>query len=84
MGSEAMSDDPFEKAIATFRQMAADAASARVMRDLAASVSGREQAPVQTQATPSRSDPSEDLKHFQQRLRDGALADFTTRRRTGL
>ena len=34
-----MSDDPFEKAIANFRQMAGDAASARAMRDLASSMS---------------------------------------------
>ena len=78
-----MSDDPFENAIAGFRQMAADAASARAMRDLAASASGREQAPLQS-PSPEGTDPKEELKRFQQRLRDDALSQFNTKRRTGL
>ena len=76
-----MSDDPFEKAIANFRQMAADAASARAMRDLAASASGREQASLQKQPAEEPQDPLEKLKRFQQGLRDDALAQFTARRR---
>ena len=76
-----MSDDPFEKAIASFRQMAADAASARAMRDLAASASGREHLPVQTQSAEEPKDPLEELKKFQQGLREEALAQFTARRR---
>ena len=75
-----MSDDPFEKAIANFRQMAADAASARAMRDLAAA-SGRNQAPLKTQPAEKPKDPLEELKRFQQGLRDDALAQFTARRR---
>ena len=76
-----MSDDPFEKAIANFRQMAADAASARAMRDLAASASGRGQPPLQTQPAEKPKDPLEELRRFQQGLRDEALAQFTARRR---
>jgi len=76
-----MSDDPFENAIANFRQMATDAASARAMRDLAASASGRDQAPLQTQPAEEPKDPLEKLKRFQQGLRDDALAQFTARRR---
>ena len=76
-----MSDDPFKETIANFRQMAADAVSARAMRDLAASASSREQAPLQTPATEAPKDPLEELKKFQQGLRDEALAQFTARRR---
>ena len=76
-----MSDDPFEKAIANFRQMAADAASARAMRDLTASASGRDQTSLQTQSAEAPKDPLEELKRFQQGLRDEALAQFTARRR---
>ena len=76
-----MSDDPFEKAIANFRQMAADAASARAMRDLAASASGRDQTSLQTQSAEEPKHPLEELKKFQQGLREEALAQFTARRR---
>ena len=76
-----MPDDPFEQALQNIRRMTADAASARAMRDLAASASGREHASAQTQSTQAPSDPSEELKQFQQRLRDSALAEFTARRR---
>ena len=79
-----MSDDPFEKAIATFRQMAADAASARAMRDLAAFASAREQAPLQSPSPEAATDPAEQLKRFQQRLRDDALSQIKNTRRTGL
>ena len=75
-----MSDDPFEKAIASFRQMAADAASARAMRELASSMSIREVPSAEASPQPP-SNPAEDLKRFQQRLRDEALAEFNAKRR---
>ena len=75
-----MSGDPIERAIASLRQMAAGAASARALRDLASSINPQAAAPSETPSSPALGDPSEDLKQFQHRLRVDALAQFNAKR----